>query len=80
MSGKRRRRTVTVRPSPLSRGSAAPGGDIALVRLEPRDMAALTIVVHGARSGLLGLRLALWLMRLAGRVGGFQRVVLIREK
>jgi hypothetical protein len=53
--------------------------DIQLVRLTPRQMAQLTIVVRCGKVYKLRLRLAMTLMRLAGRVGGFNRVKFARE-
>jgi hypothetical protein len=53
--------------------------DIRLVRLEPRQMAQITIVVRCGGIRRLRLRLALSLMRIAGRLGGFKQVKLVRE-
>jgi hypothetical protein len=53
--------------------------NIRLVRVTPPELATLTLVVRGPRAGLGRLRLALWLVRLAGRIGGFKRVIVIRE-
>jgi hypothetical protein len=53
--------------------------DIRIVRLEPRQMAQITIVVRCGGIRRLRLRLALALMRIAGRLGGFKQVKLVRE-
>jgi len=53
--------------------------DIQLVRLDPSQMAQLTIVVHCGKVRKLRLRLAMALMRIAGRLGGFKQVKLLRE-
>jgi hypothetical protein len=53
--------------------------DIRLVRLEPRQMAQITIVVRCGGIRKLRLRLAMALMRIAGRLGGFKQVKLVRE-
>jgi hypothetical protein len=53
--------------------------DIRLVRLDPRQMAQLTIVVRCGKVRKLRLRLAMALMRIAGRFGGFKQVKLVRE-
>lgn len=53
--------------------------DIRIVRLEPRHMAQITIVVHCGGIRKLRLRLAMALMRIAGRLGGFKQVKLVRE-
>jgi hypothetical protein len=43
-------------------------------------MAQITIVVRCGRIRKLRLRLALSLLRIAGRLGGFKQVKLVREK
>jgi hypothetical protein len=53
--------------------------DIRLIRLEPRQMAQVTIIVRCGRVRKLRLRLAMALMRIAGRLGGFRQVKLVRE-
>lgn len=53
--------------------------DIRIIRLDPRQMAQLTIVVRCGKVRKLRLRLALALMRIAGRLGGFKQVKLVRE-
>jgi hypothetical protein len=53
--------------------------DIRLVRLEPMQMAQITIVVRCGGTRKLRLRLAMALMRIAGRLGGFKQVKLVRE-
>lgn len=53
--------------------------DIRLVRLEARQMAQVTIIVRCGKVRKLRLRLAMALMRVAGRLGGFQQVKLVRE-
>lgn len=53
--------------------------EIRLVRLEPRQMAQITIVVRCGGIRKLRLRLALLLLRIAGRLGGFRQVKLVRE-
>jgi hypothetical protein len=53
--------------------------DIQLIRLDPRQMAQLTIVVRCGKVRKLRLRLAMTLMRVAGRLGGFKQVKLVRE-
>ncbi len=53
--------------------------DIRLVRLDPGQMAQLTIVVRCDGVRRLRLRLAMALMRVAGRLGGFKQVKLVRE-
>ena len=53
--------------------------DIRLVRLDPRQMAQITIVVRCGGIRKLRLRLAIALMRIAGRLGGFKQVKLVRE-
>jgi hypothetical protein len=53
--------------------------DIQLIRLEPRQMAQVTIVVRCGKVRKLRLRLAMALMRIAGRLGGFKQVKLVRE-
>jgi hypothetical protein len=53
--------------------------DIQLIRLDPRQMAQLTIVVRCGGVRKLRLRLAMALMRIAGRLGGFKQVKLVRE-
>jgi hypothetical protein len=53
--------------------------DIQLIRLDPRQMAQLTIVVRCGKVRKLRLRLAMALMRVAGRLGGFKQVKLVRE-
>ena len=53
--------------------------DIRLVRLDPRQMAQITIVVRCGGIRKLRLRLAMALMRIAGRLGGFKQVKLVRE-
>jgi hypothetical protein len=53
--------------------------DIRLVRLEPRQMAQITIVVRCGGTRKLRLSLAMALMRIAGRLGGFKQVKLVRE-
>jgi hypothetical protein len=52
---------------------------IRLVRLDPRQMAQITIVVRCGGIRKLRLRLAMALMRIAGRLGGFKQVKLVRE-
>lgn len=42
-------------------------------------MAQITIVVRCGRIRKLRLRLALSLMRIAGRIGGFNQIKLVRE-
>jgi len=54
--------------------------DIRIVRMDPRQMAQLTIVVRCGGVRRLRLRLAMALMRIAGRLGGFKQVKLVREK
>jgi hypothetical protein len=53
--------------------------DIRLVRMDPMQMAQLTIVVRCGGVRRLRLRLAMALMRIAGRLGGFKQVKLVRE-
>jgi hypothetical protein len=53
--------------------------DIRLVRLDFRQMAQVTIVVRCGKVRKLRLRLAMALMRIAGRLGGFKQVKLVRE-
>lgn len=53
--------------------------DIRLVRLSPAQMAQITIIVRCGKVRKLRLRLAMALMRLAGRIGGFRQVKLARE-
>lgn len=53
--------------------------DIRIVRMDPRQMAQLTIVVRCGGIRRLRLRLAMALMRIAGRLGGFKQVKLVRE-
>ena len=53
--------------------------DIRLVRLDPSQMAQVTIVVRCGKVRKLRLRLAMALMRIAGRLGGFKQVKLVRE-
>lgn len=53
--------------------------DIRLVRLRPTQMAQLTIVVRCGGVTKLRLLLAMSLLRLAGRIGGFRQVKLVRE-
>lgn len=53
--------------------------DIQLVRLSPRQMAQVTIVVRCGKIHKFRLRLAMALMRIAGRLGGFKQVKLVRE-
>jgi hypothetical protein len=53
--------------------------DIRLIRLEPRQMAQVTIIVRCGKVRKLRLRLAMALMRIAGRLGGFKQVKLVRE-
>jgi hypothetical protein len=53
--------------------------DIRLVRLEYRQMAQVTIVVRVGFVAKWRLRAAMALMRIAGRIGGFKNVKLIRE-
>ena len=54
--------------------------DIRIVRMDPRQMAQLTIVVRCGGVRRLRLCLAMALMRIAGRLGGFKQVKLVREK
>jgi hypothetical protein len=53
--------------------------DIRIVRMDPRQMAQLTIVVRCGGIRRLRLRLAMAMMRIAGRLGGFKQVKLVRE-
>jgi hypothetical protein len=53
--------------------------DIRLIRLDSTQMARLTIVVRCGKVHKLRLRLAMALMRIAGRLGGFERVKFVRE-
>lgn len=53
--------------------------NIRLVRLEQRQMADITIVVRCGKLYKLRLRLAMALMRIAGRLGGFKQVKLVRD-
>lgn len=53
--------------------------DIRIVRMDPTQMAQLTIVVRCGGIRRLRLRLAMALMRIAGRLGGFKQVKLVRE-
>lgn len=53
--------------------------DIRLVRLSASQMAQITIIVRCGKVRKLRLRLAMALMRLAGRIGGFRQVKLARE-
>ncbi len=53
--------------------------DIRLVRLSAAQMAQITIIVRCGKVRKLRLRLAMALMRLAGRIGGFRQVKLARE-
>lgn len=51
-----------------------------VVRLEPRQMAQITIVVRCGRVRRIRLRIAMSLMWLAGRLGGFKAVKMIRDR
>jgi hypothetical protein len=53
--------------------------DIQLIHLDPRQMAQLTIVVRCGGARKFRLRLAMALMRIAGQLGGFKQVKLVRE-
>jgi hypothetical protein len=53
--------------------------DIQLIRLDSTQMAQLTIVVRCGKVRKLRLRLAMALMRIAGRLGGFGQVKFVRE-
>jgi hypothetical protein len=53
--------------------------DIRLIRLDPKQMAQVTIIVRCGKVRKLRLRLAMALMRIAGRLGGFKQVKLVRE-
>lgn len=53
--------------------------DIRIVRMDPTQMAQFTIVVRCGGIRRLRLRLAMALMRIAGRLGGFKQVKLVRE-
>jgi hypothetical protein len=53
--------------------------DIQIIRLDSTQLAQLTIVVRCGRVRKLRLRLAMALMRIAGRLGGFKQVKLVRE-
>jgi hypothetical protein len=53
--------------------------DIRLVHLRPAQMAQITIIVRCGKVRKYRLRLAMALMRLAGRIGGFRQVKLARE-
>jgi len=53
--------------------------DIRLIRLDPRQMAQVTIILQCGKVGKLRLRLALALMQIAGQLGGFKQVKLVRE-
>lgn len=50
------------------------------IRLEGSAMRNITVVVRCSGVFKIRLRLAMWLMRLAGRIGGFKQIKLIREK
>jgi hypothetical protein len=54
--------------------------NIRLIRLRPRDLAQLTIVVRVGKLSKLRLLAAIALMKLAARVGRFKRVAIIRER
>lgn len=54
--------------------------DVRIVHLEPHQMASVTIVVRCSGARKMRLRLAMALMRLAGRIGGFKAVKMVREK
>jgi len=64
---------------PCDSGLDPMNDDIRLVRLDPRQMAQITIVVRCGGIRKLRLRLAMALMRIAGRLGGFKQVKLVRE-
>jgi hypothetical protein len=53
--------------------------DIQLIRLDSRQMAQVTIAVRCGKVRKLRLRLAMALMRIAGQLGGFKQVKLVRE-
>ena len=50
------------------------------IRLDHRMMKDVTIVVRVSKPAGLRLRASLWLMKIAGRLGGFRSVRLEREK
>ena len=54
--------------------------DIRLVRLQECDMARITLVVRCSRAYKFRFRLAMALMRLAARIGGFHSVHLAKHK
>jgi hypothetical protein len=55
------------------------GNDIRIIRLDPSQMAQLTIIIRCGGVRKFRLRLAMALMRVAGRLGGFRQVKLVRE-
>jgi hypothetical protein len=52
---------------------------VRVIRLEVSDVARTTVVIRCRGVRRLRLLIAMALMRLAGRLGGFRRVKLIRE-
>lgn len=52
----------------------------AILRLDHRMMKEVTIVIRVSKVPKVRLRLALWLMRAAARIGGFRGVTLARRK
>lgn len=55
------------------------GNDIRIVHMEPHQMAQVTIVVRCRGVRKWRLLAAMALMRLAGRLGGFRSVKLVRD-
>jgi hypothetical protein len=51
-----------------------------IVRLRPSQMSQITIVIRCGKLFKLRFLIALWMMRVAGRIGGFKSVKLIRER
>ena len=51
-----------------------------IIRLESHQVSDLVIVVRCGKAFKLRFRLAMWLMRLAGKIGGFRGVKVARER
>jgi hypothetical protein len=51
-----------------------------VIRLRPSQMSQITIVIRCGKLFKLRFLTALWMMRVAGRVGGFKSVKLVRER
>ena len=55
-------------------------GDTRIIRIGQEAVSNLVIVVSCRKSFKLRFRLAMSMMRIAGRIGGFKSVKVIREK